>query len=139
MLATVLLAVFLVAHGLVHLLFFAPPPPPPATAGGPTWPFALDSSWALTPLGIGADATRILGTALIALTIAGCSFAAIVALGVLPRSLWVPAVITGAVASLAVLLVFYRPWLTLGVAIDVVLLWLVLVADWVPGDAATVS
>ena len=133
MIPRLLLAAFLLAHGLVHLLFFSPPPP--ATAGGPTWPFALDRSWALSPLGIGADATRVLGIALIALTIAGFALAAIVALGLLPGSLWVPAVITGAVGSLAVLLVFYQPWLTLGVVIDVILLWLVLVADWIPGES----
>jgi hypothetical protein len=127
-----LLAVFLVAHGLVHLLFFSPPPP--ATAGGPTWPFALDRSWVLTPLGVGADMTRILGIALVALTIAGFALAAIVALGLLPSSLWVPAVAIGAVASLAVLGLFYRPWLTLGVAIDVVLLWAVLVQSWAPAS-----
>ncbi len=130
MLPRLLLAAFLLAHGLVHLLFFSPPPP--ATEGGPSWPFALDRSWILTPVGLGADTTRILGIALIALTIAGFALAATVALGVLPSSLWVPAVVIGAVASLAVLGLFYRPWLTLGVAIDVVLLWFVLIANWSP-------
>jgi hypothetical protein len=124
------LAAFLVAHGLVHLLFFSPPPP--ATEGGPSWPFALDRSWILTPLGLGADTTRILGIALIAVTIAGFALAAIVALGFLPSSLWVPTVVIGAVASLAVLGLFYQPWLTLGVAIDLVLLWVVLVQSWTP-------
>ena len=133
MIPRLLLAAFLLAHGLVHLLFFSPPPP--ATADGPTWPFALDRSWALTPLGMGADVTRVLGIALIALTIAGFALAAIVALGFLPASLWVPTVIIGAVASMAVLLVFYQPWLTLGLVIDVVLLWVVLVVDWTPGES----
>ncbi len=132
MLARLLLAAFLVAHGLVHLLFFSPPPP--ATEGGPSWPFALDRSWVLTPLGMSADATRILGIALVALTIAGFALAAIVAIGILPSSLWVPAVVIGAVASLAVLGLFYRPWLTLGVAIDVILLWAVLVQSWTPAS-----
>ena len=130
MLPRLLLAAFLLAHGLVHLLFFSPPPP--ATEGGPSWPFALDRSWILTPLGLGADTTRILGIALIALTIAGFALAAIVALGILPSSLWVPAVVIGAVTSLAVLGLFYQPWLTIGVTIDAVLLWAVLVGSWTP-------
>jgi hypothetical protein len=132
--ARLLLAAFLVAHGLVHLMFFSPPPP--ATEGGPSWPFALDRSWVLTPLGLGADATRILGIALVALTLAGFALAAIAALGVLPESLWVPALVTGAVASLALLLVYFQPWLVLGVAIDLVLLWAVLIADWSPTELA---
>jgi hypothetical protein len=132
LLPRLLLAAFLVAHGLVHLLFFSPPPP--ANEGGPSWPFALDRSWILTPLGLGADTTRMLGIALIALTIAGFALAAVVAIGVLPSSLWVPAIVIGAVASLAVLGLFYRPWLTLGVAIDVVLLWFVLIANWSPAS-----
>jgi hypothetical protein len=130
LLPRLLLAAFLVAHGLVHLLFVSPPPP--ATEGGPSWPFALDRSWILTPLGLGADMTRILGIALIALTIAGFALAAVVAIGVLPSSLWVPAIVIGAVASVVVLGLFYQPWLTLGVAIDVVLLWAVLVQSWTP-------
>lgn len=81
--------------------------------------------------GAGADATRILGLALVAVTIGGFALAAIVALGALD-SLWVPAVAIGAVASLALLLVYFQAWLVLGVAIDLVLLWAVLVADWSP-------
>jgi hypothetical protein len=129
-----LLVAFLLAHGLVHLMFFAPPPP--ATATGPAWPFALDRSWILTPLGAGPDATRILGMALVAVTIGGFTLAAIAALGVLPDSLWVPAVVSGAVASLALLAVYFQPWLFLGVAIDLVLLWAVLIADWSPTGLA---
>lgn len=49
--------------------------------------------------------------------------------------LWVPAVTVGAVASLALLGRFVQPWLVLGVAIDLVLLWVALVAAWVPGAA----
>ncbi len=130
MLARLLLAAFLLAHGLVHLMFFSPPPP--ATAGGPSWPFALDRSWALTPLGVPADAMRVLGTALIALTIAGFALAAVVALGILPSSLWVPTIAIGAAASLALLVLFFQPWLILGVAIDAVLLWTALIAAWSP-------
>jgi hypothetical protein len=39
---------------------------------------------------------------------------------------------TGAAASLAVLLVFFHPWLILGVAIDLVVIWSVIGAGWRP-------
>ncbi len=121
---------FLFAHGLIHASFLAARPP--ATAGGPSWPFELDRSWLLSPLGMRADTTRGLGMALTAATIAGFALAALVALGILPASLWAVGIGVGAVSSLALLGLFYRPWLTLGVAIDLVLLWAAFIASWMP-------
>ena len=129
MIPTLLLAAFLLAHGLIHASFLTPKPAP--TADGPTWPFDLDRSWLLSPLGVTRPWTHALGVALVAVTIAAATLAAIVALGVLD-ALWVVAVSLAAIASLAVLALFYRPWLTLGIVIDVVLLWAVLVAGFVP-------
>jgi hypothetical protein len=129
MLTMLLLAAFLLGHGLIHASFLTPRPAP--TAGAPSWPFDLERSWLLGRMNIPTPTTRALGTALVALTIAGFALAAIVALGVLD-DLWVPAVTIGALASLAVLGLFYRPWLTLGLVIDLVLLWVVLVAGFVP-------
>ena len=42
------------------------------------------------------------------------------------------AVTIGGVVSIAVLVLFFHPWLLLGIAIDVVLLWAVNVANWAP-------
>jgi len=132
MLLRLILAAFLLAHGLIHASYLSPTPP--ATASGPSWPFALDRSWALTPLGVGPDTMRLLGIALVAVTIAGFALAAIAALGVATDTLWVPAVTIGAVSSLALLGLFFQPWLLLGVGIDLVLLWAVLVVSWSPAD-----
>jgi hypothetical protein len=131
MLILLLLAAFLLAHGLIHASFLAPRPAP--TADGPSWPFDLDRSWLLSPLGVPPAVTRLLGTAFVALTIGAFALAAVVALGVLD-DLWVAAALIGAVSSLGVLGLFYRPWLTLGIVIDAVLLWAVLVAGFVPGS-----
>lgn len=40
--------------------------------------------------------------------------------------------VVGAGPSLAVLLLFFHPWLSLGVDIDLVLLWAVIAAGWSP-------
>ena len=126
------LAVFLLAHAGIHAGFVSARPP--VTADGPAWPFDLAHSWLLSPLGASADITRLLGWALFAATLAGFALAAVAVIGLLPASLWVPAAAVGSIASLSLLLLFFKPWLVLGVGIDVVLLWAVLMADWNPAS-----
>jgi hypothetical protein len=125
-----LLAAFLLAHAAIHAGFVSPRPP--ATAGSPAWPFELGRSWILGPLGLDSGFGRTLGLALVALTLGGFALAALAALGLLPAGLWPVAVTIGALASIAVLAVFFHPWLVLGVAIDLALLWAVLAANWAP-------
>jgi hypothetical protein len=130
MLASLLIAGFLVGHATVHLGFVSPTPP--ATAGGPPWPFSTAQSWLVTRFGVRPGTARGIAVALVTTTIAGFTVAGLVALGVLPESAWVPSVAIGAVASLASLIVFFHPWLLLGVAIDLGLLWVAVIHGWVP-------
>jgi hypothetical protein len=129
-----IVAAFLLAHAAIHASFIAPRPP--ATASGPAWPFELSRSWILGPLGIDGDAARMLGLALVALTIGGFALAALAAIGVAPAGVWAPAVVAGAISSAALLAIFFHPWLVLGIAIDAGLIWAVLVGDWTPPDLA---
>ena len=126
----VLYSAFLVAHALIHLSFVSPRPE--AAAGRPAWPFDLGRSWILTPLRVPPSRLHTIGMVLLVLTLAGATLAAVTALGIGPASLFVPAVVLCAVASAGMLLLFFHPWLTLGIAIDVALLWAVLVAGWRP-------
>jgi hypothetical protein len=130
MLPRLLFAAFLLAHGAIHASFLAPRPP--ATAAGPTWPFEIARSWVLTSLGIQPASMRLLAMALVAATIAAFALAALAAAGVIPVELWGPASVAGAVASVALLVLFFQPWLVLGVVIDLGLLWAVLIAGWSP-------
>jgi hypothetical protein len=132
--AQLALAAFLLAHAAIHAAFLSPRPP--ATASGPAWPFELGHSRLLSPLGLKADAARLIGAGLVALTVAGFAVAALAAMGIAPSGLWAPAVSAGAIGSIALLALFFHPWLVLGIAIDAVLLWAVLVAGWAP-DRAT--
>ena len=133
MLIKLIFAGALLAHGAIHASFLSPRPP--ATEGAPEWPFEVGRSWLLTPLGMGTDLTRLLGITFVALTIAGFALAALVALQLLPVAIWAPAIVVGAIASLALLILFFHPWLIIGLVIDVVLLWGVLVAGWAsPGS-----
>jgi hypothetical protein len=125
-----LIAAFLLAHAAIHFAFVSPRPP--ATAGGPQWPFDLGYSPLLSPLGAGNELTRMVGLALVLVTVSGFALAALAAVGVIPRELWQPAVLIGAIASIGVLGLFFHPWLVLGIVIDVVLIWTVTIAGWQP-------
>lgn len=127
-----LIAAFLVAHGAIHASFLAPRPP--VTAGGPAWPFELGRSWVLGPLGLDSQAIHMVGLALIALTIGAFALAGLTALGIAPAGLWPATVTIGAIASIAVLGIYFSPWFVVGIAIDLVLLWAVLIASWTPED-----
>jgi hypothetical protein len=126
-------ALFLVAHGLIHASFVSPAPP--ATTGGPQWPFDLTRSWALSPLGLDAAVTRVVGLALVTVVVAGYAAAASSYVGVTPGAWFAPAVVAASLASLALLGLFFHPWLVLGLAIDALLLWAVLLNGWSPKGA----
>jgi len=132
MLPRLLLAGFLLAHGAIHASFLSPRPPP--GAGGPAWPFELARSWVLTPLGVKPGTTRLLAMALVAATIGSFALAALTTVGLTSADLWGPATAVAAVASVALLVLFFHPWLVLGVLIDLGLLWAVF-SGWSPqGD-----
>ena len=108
----------LVAHGLVHLLWFAP-------SDDPAWPFRIDRSWAVPEA-----ARRPVAVMLIALAVAGFALLGLAVWGVPGlASTWPVLAIGAALASLAALLLFFDRQLLWGVAIDVAL---VVVALWRP-------
>jgi hypothetical protein len=126
-----LLALFLAAHGLMHASFISPAPP--RTAGGPEWPFELTRSWMVTGLQLEPGIVRAAGIGL-ALTSAGLLvLAAMTTAGwLLPASWWAGLTMAGAATSLVTLVLFFHPWLVLGLAIDFALLWAVIGAGWTP-------
>src|SRR5687768_4833436 len=125
MLPRLVLAAVLLGHAAIHAGH--PSPRPLATVGRPPWPFDLPQSWMQSPLGVGADTLRILGCALVALVLASFGLAAIAAVGFLAAGAWGWSTVIGAAGSLAMLIIFFHPYLAVGVAIDVLALWTVLV------------
>ena len=67
-----------------------------------------------------------------AATIGTFALSALATAGIVPAELWGPVSIAAAVASVVLLVVFFQPWLVLGVVVDLALLWAVLVAGWSP-------
>jgi hypothetical protein len=133
---TLLLSVFLAAHGLIHLSFVVPAPP--RTADGPEWPFELGRTWPVTALHADPELTRIVGVGLVMGTVVVLVAAALATVGwLVPASMWGPLVVCGAALSLVTLTLFFHPWLVLGIVIDVVLLWAVVAAGWNPAEGRT--
>lgn len=133
MLTRLVLAGFLLGHAAIHAGFLSPRPPDTVT--GPPWPFDLARSWLLTPLGTPPEALRAVGIALFAATLAGFALAALAAVGFLPVALWQLGTVVGAAASLAMLTLFFHPWLLVGIAIDVIALWAVIGGGWSPSGS----
>jgi len=122
---------FLVAHGLIHLLYLAPAP---EAAGGSEWPFDLGSSWVSGSAGLDRGTLRTLGVALIVLIVAGFGLSGLATLGVIvPESWWPGLVVASAALSLGMLVLFFAPSLLAGIGIDLFLIWLALASSWRPG------
>lgn len=102
---------FLIAHGLVHLLYLARRPEDAAS----TYPFVPEERWLARPLGPSA-ARAVAGTLAVACAIVfGVSGIALL----VNADLWQPTAVAGSVVSLVLMLLFFHPWLLLGIAIDV--------------------
>jgi hypothetical protein len=125
----------LLGHALIHASYLSPEPA--RKPGAPAWPFHVERSWLLGPIGFDRATSRLLGTGLVVLVIAGFALAAIASLGAGPAWLWPIGVALGAIASLAVLILYFHPWLVLGLVIDVLLLWVVVIAGWTPTGLGT--
>jgi hypothetical protein len=112
------LAGFLVAHGLVHLAVWMPHPAP--EPGKPAPPFAPDHSALLTVVAVPAVRARRLSESLAVATAAALVLAGVaVAFGVGEA---VPLAVAGASLGLVLKALFFNPWLTLGVALDLLVL-----------------
>jgi hypothetical protein len=125
---TVILAIFLILHGLVHaILAFAPVPNEPDAKPGAF--FTTSSrSWLLARLGINDSLVQWIGIILVVLSTLGFILAGLGVLGALGlNTVWETIAIVSAAVSLLLLILFWHTWLIVGVLIDVgvllALLW----------------
>ena len=134
-----LIAVMLIGHGFVHTLFGMPAAEQAAAEeSDPAWPFDLSRSW-LVPAAHWVTIVRAVGIALAAFVVAGFLLAGLGTVGfVLPAEWWAPVVVGASLASIALLAVAFSPALSIGFAIDAVLIWLVVAMAWTP-DSGPIS
>jgi hypothetical protein len=108
-------ALLLIAHGLVHLLYLLPRP-----EDDPSYPFVPETRWSAKLVGLQPSTAKM-----VAVTLAVAVAAVLLVSGIAlfaDVDIWTVAAATGALLSLALLLLFFHPWLTIGIAIDVAIL-----------------
>jgi hypothetical protein len=125
-----IVAVFLVAHGVIHASYLSPAPP----GSGATWPFAIRRSWLVGRVGIEPSALRPFVVMSVIVVVSAFVIAAASVAGVLSEAWFAPAAVAGAAASLVLLGAMFHPWIVLGFAIDAILLWMVVGQGWTPAQ-----
>lgn len=134
---TWLLAAFLLGHGLVHIMFAAPPPAEP---NSPAADFAFDPerSWLVTSGLLSTSAVRAIVLGLVAIAVVGYALTALATVGLfVPAAWWTGLLVVSTAASALLMVVALMPGLALGVAIDLVLIWVAITAAWTPAGPAT--
>ena len=137
-LGTWLFAAFLLGHGLVHIMFAAPPPTEP---NSPAADFAFDPSrsWLVARHLLDVGVVKAVVLLLVVVVVVGYALTALATVGlVVPAAWWSGLLIASTVASLALMAIALMPGLALGLAIDLVLLWVAIVAAWAPAGATAV-
>ncbi|HEU0213619.1 MAG TPA: hypothetical protein VFR13_06025 [Jiangellaceae bacterium] len=116
---TLVIGMFLIAHGLVHVAMYAPPAASDA-------PFDPARSWVF--------GRRLHRLALVLATITALVLV-LAGIGLLAhQDWWQAATVVGASASLVFLVLFFHPWLSLGVAINVAMIWVLTQTEWPTSD-----
>jgi len=126
-----LIAVFLIAHGLVHAgLAAAPNPNDPDTKPGAFFT-SINRSWLLPKLGLNAAIVQWIGIILVAFVTLGFVLAGLGVFGVPGLTeIWRTVAVVSASVSLLLLVLFWHPWLIVGVLIDIVTLIALLWVNW---------
>ena len=131
LLGTWAMAAFLAFHGLIHFMFLNQKPP--ETASGTEYPFDPSRSWLATRAGLSVTAVRGLIAVLSAVVALGFVLAGLATVGLVVPVAWWSALVAGSsVLSLVLFALVLTPGLALGIAIDIVLLWLVVSGAWLP-------
>lgn len=120
-----LLALFTVAHGLMHFSYLTPKP------NDPKYAFHFDRSWFSHLVGAGAQPT---GTIMVLITVTLLALAGLGIWGIPGLATYAKALtLWGMVASLITLVLFWHPWLVLGIVIDLVFIFGILQLGWLRG------
>jgi hypothetical protein len=120
--ATALIAVFLVVHGLLHLAVWLPAPDPEKAP-----PFDPGRSRVLTVSHVSAFAARRTAAVLAA---TACALYVVAGATVAFGAGWAPGVAAvAAVTGLVLKLLYFNPWLLVGIGLDAIVL-LAALAEW---------
>ena len=107
----VLLAVFLIVHGLIHGAIYAIP-----KAADEKAPFDPGHSWALASLGVAVRPARLTATTLAWLCAGLFALAGVLLLAGVGG--WTATAVAAVVIALVLKVGYFHPWLSLGVLLD---------------------
>ena len=129
------LGIFIIAHGLVHAILAIAPNPADADAKPGAFFTTTERSWLLPQLGLSTSAVQWIGIILVVLSTLGFVLAGLGIFGVAGLSLiWRTLAVFSSCISLLLLILFWHPWLPVGVLIDIAILIALLWAKWPPID-----
>ena len=114
------LAIFIIAHGLVHAILAIAPNPADSNAKLGAFFTTAERSWLLPQLGLNTATIQWVGIILVGLSTLGFVLAGLGIFGVAGLStIWRAIAIISAGISLLLLISFWHPWLPVGVLIDI--------------------
>lgn len=117
-----LLGLFLIAHGLIHISYFTPKP------DDPNYPFDFTKGWFAALAGSRA---KYVGSLLAIVAIACFILCGLGIIGIPGlENVWKVFITISTISSLALLSLFWQTWLVLGVVINAVLLFVVYILHW---------
>ena len=129
------LAIFLIAHGLVHVGLAAAPNPADPNGKPGAFFTAVERSWLLPQLGLSGTAVHWIGIILVTLSTLGFILAGLGIFGIVGlTAIWRTVAIISAGISLLLLIAFWHPWLPVGVLINIVTLVALLFTNWPSAD-----
>jgi hypothetical protein len=123
----ILFVLFLLAHGWIHMSLAQVPVPQPGALRTPFFPAwwrgAIDPAWPVNRLGLAPESTRALGWVMWVAVVALYMLTSLAVL-IFPgnQGLWQGLMVAGSAVSLAMLGLYWHPWLPAGVAIDLALI-----------------
>ena len=124
---------FVILHGLTHSIMAMVPSPNAPDAGVATF-FSGLGSWLLTRLGLSESTTQTTAILLAVIATLGFVAAGLALFGILvPFDWWRALAIASAVVSLSLVLIFWHPYLIVGLLIDAAVLVTLVFTDWSPG------
>ena len=127
------LAIFLIAHGLVHAGLAAAPNPVDQDAKPGAFFTSPGRSWLLPRIGLNPAAVQWIGIILVALATLGFVLAGLGVFGISGlTTIWRTVAVFSSCVSLLLLVLFWHPWLIVGVLIDIGILVALLWVKWSP-------
>jgi hypothetical protein len=123
--------IFLIAHGLVHAGLFAAPDPNDPESSPAAFLTSTARSWLFNRIEAAAATAQRTGIILVVLSTVGFVLVGLGILGVPGLSeIWRMISVISAAVSLLLLIIFWHPWLVVGVLIDMFVLLSVLLLQW---------